>query len=312
MTKFKIAEDPFKALMAKAKADIRYTPIHRYNLLDDGATMSLLTTWRSCPTKARCVMAGMYKPGFSKAIIFGNVFHSALEWVLNQYKAGVLDSPDWFYDTCNLRALIQSLNEEFSAEYTLADGTGKGYFDEAFNFLPVVIPLYFRYWKEDFFGDDKKEFVEIEKSFKVKYLDKVSLRGKRDAIYKDSKCDMWLMEHKTKSRIPEHALSMTISRDFQVMLYIAAYYLETGIKLKGVLYNIIRKPMLRQKKTESQGDFFKRVAVDIKQREQFYFMRFNVPIPWSDIGVFLLRFEKEIHVKRCNKTLVAMLTCTYP
>ena len=294
--KFKI-EDPnakFQALMNNAIKTIKSVPLHRYDLLEDGVTMSLMTAWRSCPTKARCIMQGMYKPGFSRAITFGNVFHSALEWGLTQYKNGNIETPDWFTDTCNIRALVESLSKEFSAEYTLADGTGKGYFDEAFNFLPIIIPLYFKYWKEDFFGAEKKEFIEIEKSFNVKYLDRVMLRGKRDAIYKDANGGLWLMEHKTKAQIPEHALSMTISRDFQVMLYIAAYYIETGIKLKGVLYNIIRKPMLRQKRTESIDEFYKRVAMDIQQREQHYFIRFPVSIPWSDVGVFMHRFEKEM------------------
>jgi len=265
-----------------------------FSLKRDGITQSLLTSWRKCPTRTRIAMKGYYIPGASKALIFGSVFHSALEWSLSQLKerAGI---PEWFSEPSVLLELMDALKNEFQDEYNEANGDGKSFFDESYEMVPIIIPRYFKYWKEDFFGDTKKEFVEIERSFSTPFNDLITLRGKRDGIYAEPSGAKWLMEHKTKGMIPEEALSMTISRDLQVMMYSLAYYLETGEHLRGVLYNIIRRPGLRKKAIESRTQFMQRVLEDIDSRPQHYFIRFPAPVSVTAIEAFRIKFEKEIN-----------------
>jgi len=271
-------------------------PAHKnplsFSLKDDGITQSLITAWRRCPTRARMIMQGYYRPGHSRAIIFGSVFHSAIEWSLNKYKLREAIHPAWFFEPENKTKLANHLTKTFQSEFEKADATGKSYYEEAFNIIPIMIPRYFKYWKEDFFGETKKEFIELERSFKVE-TELLTFKGKKDGVYKEGD-DLWLLENKTKSQIPEDAISMTISRDLQVMLYILCHYLETEQIPKGVLYNIIRKPGLRKKIAESYKDFLKRIAQDIDDRPQHYFIRFPVIISWEEVMKFKIKLYNEM------------------
>jgi len=262
-----------------------------FDFAKDGITQSFISTWRKCPTRARLGLKGYYIPGESASLVFGSVFHAAMEYCLYEIKNGV-SHPDEFGEPAMLESISDYIHEHFNEEFLAASADGKKFYADAFEFIPILMHRYFKFWKEDFFGEHQKEFIHIEKEFAVP-LNGILLRGKIDAIFKQAN-GLWLMEHKTKSVIPDEVLSMTISRDLQVMMYILCHYLETGVWMKGVLYNVIRKPGLRKKITESTKEFHRRCLDDVDGRPQWYFIRYVAPISEKALITFQHRLKVEL------------------
>jgi hypothetical protein len=128
-----------------------------------------------------------------------------------------------------------------------------------------------------FFAADRENFSEItpEYEFAFPYGD-VLLRGKVDGIARLRKKDRWQLEHKTKSRVDEEGIQQMLQFDFQNLMY--SFVLDsTNVEpIKGVLYNIIRKPQLRKGKDEAASAFLDRIRKDIAVRPEWYFIRYEV------------------------------------
>jgi len=263
-----------------------------YHPQKDGVTQSMIHTWRGCPVKARMTLKGYKKPASSTAVIFGSVFHEAIAEVYSQIKNNIIQSAE-DYNNDHKVSLTRFITKFFEAEYDSQTVPGKEQFDFSFQVVPGLIYEYLKFWKEDF----GFEYLAIEENFKTEGPCLIPLRGKRDAVLKGvfNGGDRYLMEHKTKSQISEGNLGMTISRDLQNLLYIYTYNLEhSKNQLSGVLYNIIRKPMLRKKANESMPEFGTRCLLDIQQRPEHYFMRFDVPITPKVINNFSVKFASEM------------------
>jgi hypothetical protein len=69
--------------------------------------------------------------------------------------------------------------------------------------------------------------------------------------------DIWIVEHKTSAQLQK--LLKTIWHDQQIMTYIIAFQRMTGLKVKGVIYNILQKTTMRQGKKETAQEFAKRL-----------------------------------------------------
>jgi len=85
-----------------------------------------------------------------------------------------------------------------------------------------------------------------------------SLAGKVDMLVR-SGGGLWLVEHKTASIIDGNYLE-NLWTDFQIALY--AHYIGMSIQepVVGVIYNILGKPMLNQRKGETEQEFEQRRA----------------------------------------------------
>jgi hypothetical protein len=128
------------------------------------------------------------------------------------------------------------------------------------------------------------------------------LRAKIDGIYRDSRGFLWIMEHKTKSSIDSWFLGAQLAHDFQTRYYswIALNALQEGIipnakpsdKFGGVLYNVVKRPTIRQRKKESEAEFYKRLKESIDQDPDKYFHRYECSISedelveWADLVLF--------------------------
>jgi hypothetical protein len=100
----------------------------------------------------------------------------------------------------------------------------------------------------------------------------VLLRGRIDEVI-EINGELWLQENKTKSRIDLAVLQDTIPENIQVMFYAVAASIKYGRPVKGVIYNVIRKPGQRQRQKESDADFLKRIASEIEDQPSYYFYR---------------------------------------
>ena len=127
--------------------------------------------------------------------------------------------------------------------------------------------------KEKMFQDHKRSWLGVEQKFSAMQYD-IPVFGKWDGVFQEDR-HICLLETKNLSRIDEEMVEDTLTVNFQVMLYLwALSQRHPDSKLK-VLYSVIRVPQLRQGKDETDSMFRLRVGKDIRERPDWYFMRFE-------------------------------------
>jgi hypothetical protein len=173
-------------------------------------------------------------------LAFGSLVHEALEiWHRTRDLALTLDHVD---RACASRAQ----DEEQRKTWHLATAMLKGYAA--------------RYATEDF------EVVALEKQFDGEIVNPATgaasrsfvLAGKVDGIVRVGN-EHFLLEHKTASVLDASYLER-LWTDFQITLY--AYYVEQalGIRINGILYNVLVKARLQQSIGETEAEFEARRA----------------------------------------------------
>ena len=171
---------------------------------------------------------------------FGSLIHGCLEvWHQSRDLAAVLDRVD---RACANRAQ----DEEQRRVWHLATAMMRGYAA--------------RYPQEDF------QVVALEKAFEGEIINPETnaasrsfvLAGKVDGVVRLGD-EHFLLEHKTAAAIDASYLER-LWTDFQITIY--AYYLEQalGIRVAGVLYNILVKARLQQSAGETEEEFEARRA----------------------------------------------------
>ncbi len=127
---------------------------------------------------------------------------------------------------------------------------------------------------------------------------------------------IWLQENKTKGDIRPSQVQRQLRFDLQTMLYLVAFGTPKkghsaagrdvegwtyGAEIKGVRYNVVRRPLsggkgtiVRHKATknhpeETKDQFYTRMAEYIRAEPGEYFMRWNVEVSAADVA----RFRRE-------------------
>lgn len=85
-----------------------------------------------------------------------------------------------------------------------------------------------------------------------------TLAGKVDGLVEQDG-EVFLLEHKTASTIDSEYLEK-LWMDFQILLYAYALEKHLGIRVAGVIYNILVKAKLRQGQGETEAEFRQRAA----------------------------------------------------
>ncbi len=269
-----------------------------------GITQSLLGLFMCCRERFRLrVVEGLAPhPSFNKALEYGNMWHLCEE----KHRAG----EDW------LKPLL-----DYATKLTLDYRTQQEEVNKWFNICKIAFPIYLDFWK----GYKGGTSVMQEETFKVPYVlpsgRTVYLRGKWDGVSKVGK-GLYLNEHKTKGEIKEEQLQRQLSFDLQTMFYLVAlekfYAINNGPKLpkapiKGVIYNVVRRPLsggkgsIRQHKPtkakpngESLEEYFGRLRAIIAEEPAYYFMRWKVDITANDIATFESDFLVPILEQLCD------------
>jgi hypothetical protein len=172
-----------------------------------------------------------------KPLHFGRVIHSALEqWhstgeilkALAPATAAWANVPEQHHDLLNANAMMIAYAQHYATE--------------PFN----VVHL-----ERTFDGEIRNPKTGAKsKSF--------SLAGRYDGLVKQGN-DLWLLEHKTASTISGEYLER-LWTDFQITLY--AYYVEQtmGLKVAGVIYNILSKTRLQYREKDTDEIYMARLA----------------------------------------------------
>lgn len=267
-----------------------------------GLTFSLLSKWLVCRDRFRLkVVEGVEEPmGFNPAIEFGSLWHEAEE----AHSGG----KDW---KRAMSAYHQKLLKLFP---TQTDEVRRQFLT-----AKAVFPVYIRHWAGHSMEKKRKPLME-EVSFRVPYRlpsgRDIVLRGKFDCVLATGK-SIWLQEHKTKGRIDEQGIQATVAENLQTMIYQTALRASLrrdgdvpelhpvhgtdmvvecpkGARMAGVLYNVIRRPLgdpfgpgtIRQRKTETEGQFYKRLAEKVQELESKFFYRWKVSLTQTDMADF--------------------------
>jgi hypothetical protein len=177
-----------------------------------------------------------------QALSFGTLIHTCLEmWHGGSGLDAVLDFID--------RSLPNRAQDESQkSDWHLATAMMNGYAA--------------RYPTEDF------EIVALEKTFEGKIINpatgacsrSLNIAGKVDGIVRmRATRECYILEHKTASQVDADYLER-LWTDLQITLY--AHYIEQtlGIKVAGVIYNVLVKAKLQQGKGETEAEFEARRA----------------------------------------------------
>jgi hypothetical protein len=255
-------------------------------VLSDGITQSMLASFLACRQRSKYQLDRWESVfGSAASALRGDLYHGILEeWY--KYKtpaSNLLNGAAAF-----LPEVIDSWRKRQSKHAPNVSAM-----DDAENFARAVFPEYVERWKK---SDAKYKWEALEEVFDVKW-EQWRLRGKRDGTLMLNG-SRWLFETKTKAQIDEAGIMDSLAFDLQNLFYLTVLRTQNRPAI-GVIYNIVRYPQLRIKKTETPEQFQERVAEDVRQRRNFYFMRFEVTYSEmvqeqfrNDLKVMLNEFEQ--------------------
>jgi hypothetical protein len=236
-------------------------PSPNWDFYRDGISYSLMSKFVICPERFRVyTVMGLRQSERKEAMEFGTIFHKALEFAAKGMT------------TTEVVSRLMKWKHASGADSMLCRQAA------------ILVPHY-----QHFYSGDKFKYVAQEQVFKNPY--KLSngkttwLRGRMDEIFLRDKA-LWLQENKTKSRIDEDKITVTLPNDLQTMFYVYNMGLIYDRTIGGVLYNVIRKPELKQKMKESDVAFLTRINNDILERPDHYFKRWEVELVRKDIDDF--------------------------
>jgi hypothetical protein len=236
-------------------------PKSNWDFYEDGISYSLMSKHIVCPERFRIYACEGLRPSDRKeAMEFGTIFHKALEYAAQGNT------------TTQIVSRLMKWGQISKADMMLC------------RIAATMVPHY-----RKFYQDDKHKYVSTEQVFKNPY--KLSngrityLRGRMDEVYVKNG-GLWLQENKTKSRIDEDKIIATLPSDLQTMFYVYNMSLIYDRRIDGVMYNVIRKPELKQRTKEGDIAFLKRINEDILERPEHYFKRYEVELVKKDIDDF--------------------------
>ncbi|KKN74285.1 hypothetical protein LCGC14_0392240 [marine sediment metagenome] len=252
---------------------------YAYSPYTDGLTQSALGLWLQCREQFRLkYVEGWSAKGNPLPLHYGSASHHVLRRMYER-KLTIKKSIAEFDKLWRKERQTTFIPQKLLAQHDLVLGM-----------LDSIMPHYLRriQKKDKPFNDFKtKKWLALEHKFKIPFdveSNQAVLRGMFDGVFLDDKGRLWLFETKNLSRIDQNDIQASLPFDLQVMFYLYALvrtYPEH--KIGGVLYNVLRRPGLRQGVKETLSDFIKRIEKDVSKKYAHYFMRFPMPITRSEI-----------------------------
>lgn len=229
----------------------------------DGVTYSLLSRFLCCRERFRIMVVEGLKPAdkFYAPVVYGNLWHACEE--------ALAAGTPW-------QDALGKQKERLYQAYPL-------HREEIIHWCMIAsiqFPHYLEYWEKN-----KSNAILREAVFNVPYKlpsgRVIRLRGKWDRV----NTGVYIQENKTKSRIDLDKLSRQLTFDLQSMLYQIAYEIQTGTKVKGTLYNVVRRPAHK-----TPQSFQEKIANDLANgRGGEWFARLKVEVTRQDV----LKFQRE-------------------
>ena len=211
--------------------------------------------------------------GLSKPLDYGSCVH----YINHQVYA----NKQWTADSGTINNYVLDYHELWKqeiAERGKFRTTSKEYQDHATvcRWAASVVPVYMKriVMKDALYNDPKREWQSIEGKFKTISATGIPIRGRIDGVYKKGG-KLWLLETKNLGRFDEEDISEAMGMNLQVMLYLWALRSISDVPVGGVMYNLMKRPQLRQGKVETTDQFGARVHDHVNDPDKMdeYFCR---------------------------------------
>lgn len=225
---------------------------------------------------------GLLPRTYQRALEFGSIGHKFLEeW----YKSiGNDKSPSYLYEIKDIVELVKKERgvEDFDA-FSLQQ------FETDLYTVSGMIQAYTKFYEKDITRWDVL-LIEQMLTLDVPFNNWI-LRGMPDLILRDKITkEIWVVDHKFLAQITQ-GLIKKLPLDYQVHAYLKMtkeWMTKNSIEgtLKGVIYNIVRKPSKRQKQGQSLERFQDELFADYLERPDEFFYRENITVTEHHIRNF--------------------------
>lgn len=147
------------------------------------------------------------------------------------------------------------------------------------------------------YKDDLQNFnvISVEPTFEIPLVDDIWVTGKMDRIVVEKRTGL-LHPVETKTAASWDNDVNRLMLDFQVSVYSWAFARMLKVQDVTFIYDVLKKPALKQKANETEIEFLERIAKDINVRHDQYFIRDKVTRSKREIE----RTEKELII-RCRE-----------
>lgn len=289
--------------MAKIKKRLKKKEWEPYSI-ERGVSQSMILRWMRCTQECKYYCDGWRQPVVRVAPWFGDFWHDISRIMYDAFRKGEFKG-----------APNEDVREKILAEATktlmkTAKGCGNPDAMQDAEIMVIwaeaLLPGYCEHWADDF---KPGVWFGLESKFDVMW-EGYRIKGRRDGLKwvkpkakgTGRKKGLWLLESKTKGKIEEGTLMDSLDFDFQNEFYLTGSEVEMAgeHEIKGVIYNIVRRPNQKVgKKDKTLKDYGARIAVDVEERPDHYFKRFECPYSKkerdrfkADLLVKLQQFEK--------------------
>jgi hypothetical protein len=272
-------------------------------------TNSARSTFLNCQQKYQySYIYGLAPRAPSIPFLVGGLFHNELELMYTSGKLNEKAMRKRVGDACEAACRFPGMKADASdaiwMQQAVVCGMVKGYNQ---HYLKKDLAMF--------------EVVEAEGSFFAKLPGGWTYHGKKDMVVRRKKNKkLVLMEHKTAGRIDAGYVAK-LPMDNQILGYGWAQRESAGEKFDEIIYNVTKKPQIRQRQTESLHQFFKRVEDDYYLNPGTYFYRETLLFSDKDLdrfGAQLKKFTVKIDEAQKNNDFIqnaghctAMGTCPF-
>lgn len=224
-----------------------------WNYYEHGVTQSFIRLYRQCRYQTYLkYVKGISSKKTSEALSYGSYCHYVLEQVLkNQFHNDDYSAP-------TLKDIGKYI-EEYANK--VGDDTETDEFNERYHSICGLLKAYFEIYK---FDSSKYNILAVEYPFKIEYMD-TYLNGKIDVILEDCNGNIWITDHKFLwSRTDLLEVNELLPFDIQCNFYTFAGRNIFGNKVRGMIYDVVKKTSLRRKVSESALEFGARIYDEAK------------------------------------------------
>lgn len=246
----------------------RKTPRRTVWTRSAGLSNSAYQTWANCREQfALKYLDGWSSRKISTPLAYGTLWHAAQE---HQDSANPFLAVDAMLDASRTKLTTQAA-------------------DDLHVLGAIVKALFPIYCDTHAKTDESIRWLGRETQFKIPFPvlgTELPLVGKRDGEFRTPKGLLGLFETKTKSSINPKLISDLLRSDFQTLLYCWSLWKTYHEHPALIVYNVVKRPTLRQRQNESLKDYVTRIANDANKHRSSYFLRWEVTLAPTDLPQF--------------------------
>ena len=227
---------------------------------------SELGTWLNCRRQWWWEYVELLAPSqIKEPLVIGSAAHEALELYFKTLQAG--KTPD-------AKVIIATVVKKLKIMADLEMKRGfqsikvNEVYEKAIAFVRGFLNNYISHWSRE---DSKFKVLDVECVFKIPLIKNLDIVGKIDGVLEAKDGSIWVLEHKTASRVSGSYIDK-IDFSQQVIVYMAAVKHLYGKYPRGIVYDLILKPSIRQDKNATYKEYLDRYVdwFDTKGSEALY------------------------------------------